>query len=214
MEAHVLRPRNPSNTDKGNFVIQGKGAEITHVDSLDINCHANVTGTNTALEETGPKIQHLGQLAAGFSEVGEKSVININTGVSHMEPISQDVHSFEPGSLISTPNLIGPSNPKPKGTWTRINRMDFGLSEFTKSFTLPGLGRSLRKEASSHEKKSVRQPQFSQIEAFREALNFCHLQDLGYKGYPYTWSNKRPGEANTKILLDRGVANKEWTDRF
>ena len=49
------------------------------------------------------------------------------------------------------------------------------------------------------EKKSVRQPQFSQIEAFRDALNFCHLQDLGYKGYPYTWSNKRPGEANTKI---------------
>ena len=63
-------------------------------------------------------------------------------------------------------------------------------------------------------KKSVRQPQFSQIEAFREALNFCHLHDLGYKGYPYTWSNKRPGEANTKIRLDRGVANKEWTDRF
>ena len=45
-------------------------------------------------------------------------------------------------------------------------------------------------------------------------MNFCHLQDLGYLGYPYTWSNKRPGEANTKIRLDRGVANKEWTDRF
>ena len=64
------------------------------------------------------------------------------------------------------------------------------------------------------EKESVRQPQFSQIEAFREALNFCHLHDLGYKGYPYTWSNKRPGEANTKIRLDRGVTNKEWTDKF
>ena len=33
-------------------------------------------------------------------------------------------------------------------------------------------------------------------------------------GYPYTWSNKRPGEANTKIRLDRGVTNKEWTDKF
>ena len=64
------------------------------------------------------------------------------------------------------------------------------------------------------EKKSARQPQFAQIEAFREALKFCHLQDLGYLGYPYTWSNKRPGAANTKIRLDRGVANKEWTDRF
>ncbi|XP_075668609.1 uncharacterized protein LOC142638465 [Castanea sativa] len=35
----------------------------------------------------------------------------------------------------------------------------------------------------------------------------------GY-GYPYTWSNKRLGEANTEIRLDRGVANKEWTNRF
>ena len=64
------------------------------------------------------------------------------------------------------------------------------------------------------EKKSDRQSQFAQIEAFREVLNSCHLQDLGYIGYPYTWSNKRPGVANTKIRLDRGVANKEWTDRF
>ena len=63
-------------------------------------------------------------------------------------------------------------------------------------------------------KKSARQLQFSQIEAFGETLSSCQLQDLGFKRYPYTWSNKRPGEANTKIRLDRGVANKEWTDRF
>ena len=64
------------------------------------------------------------------------------------------------------------------------------------------------------EKKSARQLQFSQIEAFGETLSSCQLQDLGFKGHPYTWSNKRPGEANTKIRLDRGVANKEWTDKF
>ena len=54
------------------------------------------------------------------------------------------------------------------------------------------------------EKMSARQPQFSQIEAFREALSSCQLHDLGFKGYSYTWINKRPGEANTKIRLDRG----------
>ena len=45
-------------------------------------------------------------------------------------------------------------------------------------------------------------------------MSSCQLQDLGFKGCPYTWSNKRPGEANTKIWPDRSVANKEWTDRF
>ena len=64
------------------------------------------------------------------------------------------------------------------------------------------------------EKKSARQPQFSLIEAFRETLSSCQLQDLGFKGYPNTWSNMRPGEANTKIQLDKGVANKEWTNIF
>ena len=64
------------------------------------------------------------------------------------------------------------------------------------------------------EKKSRRQPKNSQVEAFREALDCCHLQDLGFFGYPYTWSNKRPREANSKIRLDRGVANKEWMEKF
>ena len=48
----------------------------------------------------------------------------------------------------------------------------------------------------------------------REALDSCQLQDLGYRGYAFTWSNKRPGDANTKIRLDRGVANEEWRVKF
>ncbi|XP_075674939.1 uncharacterized protein LOC142644147 [Castanea sativa] len=60
------------------------------------------------------------------------------------------------------------------------------------------------------EKESARQSQFSQIEAFREALSSGQLNDLGFKGYPYTWSNKRPGEANTKIRLDRDIIQEAW----
>ncbi|XP_075640505.1 uncharacterized protein LOC142612276 [Castanea sativa] len=54
----------------------------------------------------------------------------------------------------------------------------------------------------------------SQIDAFREALESCQLEDLGYRGYPYTWNNKRPGDANTKMRLDRAVATKPWRDKF
>ena len=38
-----------------NSMIRGKGAEITHIDSVSINCHANVTGTNSDIRESGPK---------------------------------------------------------------------------------------------------------------------------------------------------------------
>ena len=66
----------------------------------------------------------------------------------------------------------------------------------------------------SSEKQSTRQPHIAQIEAFRVALEICQLEDLGYKGYPFTWTNKRPGDANTKLRLDRAVATKGWIDNF
>ena len=64
------------------------------------------------------------------------------------------------------------------------------------------------------EKKSRQPPQISQVDAFKEALESCQLQYLGFKGYPFPWNNKRPGEANTKIRLDRGVANEAWLRKF
>ena len=52
------------------------------------------------------------------------------------------------------------------------------------------------------------------IDAFREALKGSQLEDLGFKGYPFKWNNKRPGEANTKLRLDKVVATVEWNNRF
>ena len=40
------------------------------------------------------------------------------------------------------------------------------------------------------------------------------MEDLGYKGYPYTWTNKRPRDANTKMRLDRAIAIKGWIEKF
>jgi len=51
----------------------------------------------------------------------------------------------------------------------------------------------------SSEKQCTKQPHTAQIDAFRQALDICQLEDLGYKGYPFTWTNKRPGDANTKL---------------
>ena len=52
------------------------------------------------------------------------------------------------------------------------------------------------------------------MEDFGTALEDCHLIDLGFQGYKFTWNNKRPGVANTRERLDRVVANKEWIDYF
>ena len=54
----------------------------------------------------------------------------------------------------------------------------------------------------------------SQIDSFRAALEACQLEDLGFKGYPYTGNNNRPANANTKLRLDKAVEPKEWRDKF
>ena len=40
-----------------------------------------------------------------------------------------------------SPSMSGPTNVKPKGSWTHVNRMDFGLGGFSKTIMLPGLGK-------------------------------------------------------------------------
>ena len=50
----------------------------------------------------------------------------------------------------------------------------------------------------SHKKQSTRPPPYNQMDEFKKALERCHLSDLGFVGYPFTWNNKRPGSANTR----------------
>ena len=49
-------------------------------------------------------------------------------------------------SILSS-DMSGPNNVKAQGTWTRINRMDFGLGGFSKAIMLPRLGKRDSREA-------------------------------------------------------------------
>ena len=50
----------------------------------------------------------------------------------------------------------------------------------------------------------------SQMAAFRGTLSDCSLQDLGYNGPDFSWSNRREDGALVRARLDRCVANNEW----
>lgn len=49
---------------------------------------------------------------------------------------------------------------------------------------------------------------------FREALDDCNLKDLGFRGYKYTWSNKRLDGGFVEARLDRFVANDPWKIQY
>ncbi|KAL9678505.1 hypothetical protein QQ045_016349 [Rhodiola kirilowii] len=52
------------------------------------------------------------------------------------------------------------------------------------------------------------------MENFRQALQDCNLFDLGFSGYFFTFSNRRMGEAEVKVRLDRVVATVDWRSLF
>jgi hypothetical protein len=49
---------------------------------------------------------------------------------------------------------------------------------------------------------------------FRECLADCGLADLGYKGYDFSWNNKREGTENIQVRLDRGMATASFLTLF
>jgi hypothetical protein len=54
----------------------------------------------------------------------------------------------------------------------------------------------------------------SQINAFRECLQDCELQDLGFEGPKFTWCNRQDADHHVKVRLDRAVANGGFMQRF
>ena len=54
----------------------------------------------------------------------------------------------------------------------------------------------------------------SQMDAFRNALSFCDLSDLGCKGTRFTWNNRQEGDFFIQARLDRFVADAEWCEIF
>ncbi|CAM8923717.1 unnamed protein product [Rhodiola kirilowii] len=49
-----------------------------------------------------------------------------------------------------------------------------------------------------------------QMTNFRQVLEDCQITDLGYQGYPFTYSNRRKGNDEMRGRLDRAVCSSQW----
>ncbi|KAL2895409.1 Hydroxyacylglutathione hydrolase [Bienertia sinuspersici] len=59
----------------------------------------------------------------------------------------------------------------------------------------------------SSEKKGGGNFKMHETDIFQEAVSTCSLEDLGFIGHEFTWSNNRGGEENIQERLDRFLAN-------
>ncbi|KAH6820758.1 hypothetical protein C2S53_017511 [Perilla frutescens var. hirtella] len=65
-----------------------------------------------------------------------------------------------------------------------------------------------------HEKSGGIGHDYGKIEDFRKAVHECRLEDLGFKGFKFTWSNCREGEKNMQECLDRFLTSELWIEQF
>ncbi|KAL9668951.1 hypothetical protein QQ045_006492 [Rhodiola kirilowii] len=66
----------------------------------------------------------------------------------------------------------------------------------------------------SNEMSGKRRRDKEQMRKFRRALIDCDLRDIGFTGPCFTYSNRRKGGEETRVRLDRVVANRNWMSSF
>lgn len=54
-----------------------------------------------------------------------------------------------------------------------------------------------------------RERNMSMVVDFKQAINDCNLEDLGYMGYLFTWSNRRFMPHFVEKMLDRFLGSKD-----
>lgn len=65
-----------------------------------------------------------------------------------------------------------------------------------------------------HEKCGGQPRDIPKMIAFRDSVNFCGLEDLGFSGHHFTWTNGQGGIDNIQERLDRSLANSSWIAKF
>lgn len=66
----------------------------------------------------------------------------------------------------------------------------------------------------SHEKQGRHDHPRWLLDGFKKVIEECHLTDMGFLGYEFTWERSRGTETWIQERLDRGFSNHDWTHMF
>ncbi|KAH9648147.1 reverse transcriptase domain-containing protein [Citrus sinensis] len=65
-----------------------------------------------------------------------------------------------------------------------------------------------------HEKLRGNDRNLNAVTDFRDTIQACNLVDMGYKGYQFTWSNRRFVTGYVEERLDRFLCSNDWSKSF
>lgn len=132
-------------------------------------------------------------------ELGSFSKNHIDARVK----LTEDGHSFRVTGIYGVPEVSHRHQ-----TWNLIR--DLYRNERQPWF----MGGDFNEILMSTEKSGGDERSTGQMEAFSAALADVGLADLGFEGYPYTWSNNRRAPRTVRCRLDRVCADAAAIERF
>lgn len=104
-------------------------------------------GANSVNEEPVKENKEHGQVSMDLNGDDENVGANFKSNEDDLVDVMIQTQWQGLDMPFLRPDMSGLNNVKAKGTWTRINRMDFGLGGFSKAIMLPGLGKRESREA-------------------------------------------------------------------
>ncbi|PNX92710.1 ribonuclease H [Trifolium pratense] len=123
------------------------------------------------------------------------------------------IHGFcddeETGEAWSLTGIYGfPEEHNKKKTWQLISSL---ASQVAGNWLCCG---DLNDILDSQEKQGGNIRSQGQLALGRHTVAECHLNDLGFEGYPFTWTNGREEDENIQSRLDRALGNEGFINRF
>lgn len=120
-----------------------------------------------------------------------------------------DVIDGEGGDNWSLSGIYGyPEENNKKKTWGLIRQISNSVNE--KWLCIGDLNDIINGE----EKQGGNFRSQNQLKIGRQTISDCGLHDLGFEGYPFTWTNGREGEDNIQCRLDRAMGSEALMNRF
>ena len=89
--------------------------------------------------------------------------------------------------------------------------MKFMRSEYNNQWVCSG---DFREVLHASEQLGGNERQEWKMEVFRDTIEYCCFEDLGYFGLPYTWDNRQQGYSNIKVRLDRALGDDRFAECF
>ncbi|XP_028783276.1 uncharacterized protein LOC114739382 [Neltuma alba] len=123
------------------------------------------------------------------------------------------IHTSMNSTVLDVPDFVtyvygAPRDEDKEKVWEDLRRIAGGV---TGSWLCVG---DFNDMVSCFEKFGSRPIDLRRTLNFQRMLSDCGLIDLNFNGAPYTWNNKRLGEAHVKERIDRATANVEFREKF